>query len=583
MDIWYRQDTGREYLYSRLQAQETNIKVAPLDPEINGEDPTMPSKGFGADAKWGDITGDINNQQDLIDELNKLKEEIEKAIAGEASTIFIYKGQVPTLADLPTDAQPGDVYDVADTGANYAWNGTTWDKLSETYDLSGYVKIETLDLYYLKDEVDRLLQEELKDVVKYQEFTYQDQVRKTIRLDNYDTISSKDSKGSAHNLLMLSKYDVVEMGAPKLHTNISTSQIVTVNDTQAVATDALLERLILPSENVTVTKQQLTDPATGFAFNAYQLNTQGLATEKALNQVEDKVTESLTTQDGNLQALLLKMQELESKLNDTKSLDPEVVVLYEGGDTAFENKEKDFQLSGTVAAPTTIKGNTITLKDATLAATTMSFLAAQDVTISNTAVTGLIPKKISNSLIQIHADGYVALRDCTIDPESAYNGIEIGLSNGLAKSVTIENVDFSGHFVNNAINVFGMQDNGVVTVANCHFTDVSNVFRLSNRTNAKYTLNIINCTFDKWETGEYSGMILLQDYTSTSAEQANEDNQFAKLTINIQNCTGPNGKITPVDLATVCGTQKDDQLIYMWDSYRKHTAYGDKYPTITII
>ena len=82
MDIWYRQDTGREYLYSRLQAQETNIKVAPLDPEINGEDPTMPSKGFGADAKWGDITGDINNQQDLIDELNKLKEEIEKAIAG---------------------------------------------------------------------------------------------------------------------------------------------------------------------------------------------------------------------------------------------------------------------------------------------------------------------------------------------------------------------------------------------------------------------------------------------------------------------------------------------------------------------
>ena len=78
-------------------------------------------------------------------------------------------------------------------------------------------------------------------------------------------------------------------------------------------------------------------------------------------------------------------------------------------------------------------------------------------------------------------------------------------------------------------------------------------------------------------------MILLQDYTSTSAEQANEDNQFAKLTINIQNCTGPNGKITPLDLATICGTQKDDQLIYMWDNYRKHTAYGDKYPTITII
>ena len=68
-------------------------------------------------------------------------------------------------------------------------------------------------------------------------------------------------------------------------------------------------------------------------------------------------------------------------------------------------------------------------------------------------------------------------------------------------------------------------------------------------------------------------MILLQDYTSTSAEQANTDNQFAKININIQNCIGPNGKITPVDLSTVCGTKLDTQLIYMWDNYRKHTAY----------
>ena len=33
----------------------------------------------------------------------------------------------------------------------------------------------------------------------------------------------------------------------------------------------------------------------------------------------------------------------------------------------------------------------------------MSLVAAQDVTIANTNLTGLIPKKISSSLFQIHA------------------------------------------------------------------------------------------------------------------------------------------------------------------------------------
>ena len=100
-------------------------------------------------------------------------------------------------------------------------------------------------------------------------------------------------------------------------------------------------------------------------------------------------------------------------------------------------------------------------------------------------------------------DGYVAVRDCKLTPESAYNGVDVGLTYGLAKSVTIDNVDFDGHFVNNAISVYAMANNGVITISNCHFADVSNVLRLSNRTNCKYTVNLINCTFDKWTTGEY--------------------------------------------------------------------------------
>lgn len=44
-----------------------------------------------------------------------------------------------TYDKLPTTSLVvGDVYNIDDTGANYAWTGESWDKLSETIDLTSY-------------------------------------------------------------------------------------------------------------------------------------------------------------------------------------------------------------------------------------------------------------------------------------------------------------------------------------------------------------------------------------------------------------------------------------------------------------
>ncbi len=43
--------------------------------------------------------------------------------------VYRFKGSVDTFEDLPQDAQEGDVYNVNDSGANYAWTGETWDNL----------------------------------------------------------------------------------------------------------------------------------------------------------------------------------------------------------------------------------------------------------------------------------------------------------------------------------------------------------------------------------------------------------------------------------------------------------------------
>lgn len=78
--------------------------------------------------------------------------------------------------------------------------------------------------------------DDIKDVVKTQEFTYQEQVRKTIQLNNCDNISGLDTSGTGHNLAMVSKQDVANFGASGLHCNLNSKDTVTINDDKTIAT-----------------------------------------------------------------------------------------------------------------------------------------------------------------------------------------------------------------------------------------------------------------------------------------------------------------------------------------------------------
>ena len=67
------------------------------------------------------------------------KEEVDAKV----SSVYRFRGSVATYNDLPTEGNvQGDVWNVEDTGANYAWDGTKWDKLSETIDLTPYLTKE---------------------------------------------------------------------------------------------------------------------------------------------------------------------------------------------------------------------------------------------------------------------------------------------------------------------------------------------------------------------------------------------------------------------------------------------------------
>ena len=74
----------------------------------------------------------------------------------DVGSAYKYKGSKATVSALPTtDNEVGDVYNVEADGMNYAWDGTTWDALGSTVDLSEYVKAEAMNAA-LGDKVDKV-------------------------------------------------------------------------------------------------------------------------------------------------------------------------------------------------------------------------------------------------------------------------------------------------------------------------------------------------------------------------------------------------------------------------------------------
>lgn len=76
---------------------------------------------------------------------------MQTAINTAVASAYIYKGSVANYAALPASGQTtGWVYNVEDTGMNYAWNGSAWDALGMT------LNIETLQTTEIDTIIDNV-------------------------------------------------------------------------------------------------------------------------------------------------------------------------------------------------------------------------------------------------------------------------------------------------------------------------------------------------------------------------------------------------------------------------------------------
>lgn len=502
---------------------------------------------------------------------------------------------------------------------------------------------------------------DLEGVVKYQEFG---EGRKTIQLSNYDNISGIDTKGEGHNLVMLSKWDKADFGAPGVELNLNGSaDRPTYNDTKEIALtedieaakEGLISYKVLEDGSKTIELANgdslsgvNSDGVAGFNLakvtpeNKVEIGSAGMdlnlvgseprplfngskgialsedletkaaelqdninlkasqsdleaymsatntkvseleekignvptkvselendANYQSASQVDVRIQEVVAGLSNTLEALNATVQILQSKVDVLTKTNTEVVSV-DGSAGELKDSSKDYIVSGSINENAEIVGKSISLKSIKVSDNARLKLNAGDVEAKDLNISGSFPRANGNTVISVSNAEFIVFKDMVFDASEVYNGIEIGLASNsvLPKNILFDNCKFQGEFSNNAILVFGTQDNAIITLNNCYFEKISNVLRLSNKSNASgVVVNINNCTVDQWETSApWQGFLICEDYTNKTEEEVNANNLFGdgKITVNFNNLVHAGVKINPADPASVCGTKNESQVV----------------------
>lgn len=517
---------------------------------------------------------------------------------------------------------------------------------------------------------------DLEGVVKYQEFG---EGRKTIQLSNYDNISGIDTKGEGHNLVMLSKWDKANFGAPGVELNLNGSaDRPTYNDTKEIALtedieaakEGLISYKVLEDGSKTIELANgdslsgvNSDGVAGFNLakvtpeNKVEIGSAGMdlnlvgseprplfngskgialsedletkaaelqdninlkasqsdleaymsATDTKVSELEEKIgnvptkvselendlgfqneaqvdgkikeaidaippvdltpyVSDVAGLSNTLEALNATVQILQSKVDVLTKTNTEVVSV-DGSAGELKDSSKDYIVSGSINENAEIVGKSISLKSIKVSDNARLKLNAGDVEAKDLNISGSFPKANGNTVISVNNAEFIVFKDMVFDASEVYNGIEIGLASNsvLPKNILFDNCKFQGEFSNNAILVFGTQDNAIITLNNCYFEKISNALRLSNKSNASgVVVNINNCTVDQWETrAPWQGFLICEDYTNNTEEEVNANNLFGdgKITVNFNSLVHAGVKINPADPASVCGTKNESQVV----------------------
>lgn len=517
--------------------------------------------------KKDDLTYELQVGDKIAGTINIPADQFLKSVeysADDKSLTFVFntaEGEQTSVVDLSSLV---DTY-VAGSGIELAGNAFSvkLDPASEVY-LSvseAGIKVEGIDaikkdiqevsanLSVVDKKIEEEIRPELEKAVKYVDIADENlPEHKAIVLKNGDVILGEKVEGGSSSLVQLNRWGVADFGSASVPFNINTPK------------------------DVRPTVQEAGQSGPEANQIAYVSDVAGLS--------------------NTLEALNATVQILQSKVDVLTKTNTEVVSV-DGSAGELKDSSKDYIVSGSINENAEIVGKSISLKSIKVSDNARLKLNAGDVEAKDLNISGSFPKANGNAVISVNNAEFIVFKDMVFDASEVYNGIEIGLASNsvLPKNILFDNCKFQGEFSNNAILVFGTQDNAIITLNNCYFEKISNALRISNKMNAKgVVVNINNCTVDQWDTrAPWQGFLILEDYTSKSDEEALANNLFApeKITINFNNLVYQGKKVMPEDVASVCGTKDENQVVYASidsasdGNYVYVVAYDkNRYPTI---
>lgn len=205
------------------------------------------SKVLGDFATKKDVEDKIGNLVDNAPESLDTLLELSKALGDDpnfATTVFTEIGKKINKTEVYTRDESNDLFQPK---GNYLTEHQDISNLATKEEVDNVINsIPSIDNLASETYVDEKIaaippvdlseyatKEDIKNSVKYQEFGDN---RKTIQLNNYDSISGIDTKGTGHNLVMLSKWDVADFGAAGVKMNLNGSEKrPTYNDNKEIA------------------------------------------------------------------------------------------------------------------------------------------------------------------------------------------------------------------------------------------------------------------------------------------------------------------------------------------------------------
>ena len=294
---------------------------------------------------------------------------------------------------------------------------------------------------------------------------------------------------------------------------------------------------------------------------------------------------TVTSEEGN--GTRKKVSLLTEKVSDNTVNDGHIEIVNDSADGVYARMyymSNIESVSGNIDSneKSVLSGDNVSLYNASVSNNArLNIKAQEEVEMEDVTFSGDFPKSTQNTMVSINGSEKVTLTNVKFnDNVNGYNGFEIGLSSdALPKYVNIKDCDFGGKLTNNAILIFGTQDNAVINIENCHFGRISNALRISNKTNAtNVTINVKNCSVDEWDTRkEWEGFMICEDYTSGTVALEQSNNLFAssKITVNFTNLTHKGEKIT---------ADYEGQLCYVWyDNGNKKETDKNRIPTINFL